>query len=194
MLGRFETEHPTNGNQWEVIETFPDGISMLLLQGACSGSYPQPCDQATSNTLGVTISTWTAAALYVGESKIIRNIGTCFAVGYTAGWACQYTHGLLLSYHCGASVTLIVHFCREFCAINTDAPHLICTKKNRGQWAEGVPGVEMHRRMSVQYGNSVMSQQIVCEWIERLKNGCTSVEHGKGTGRQPTSITGADAE
>jgi len=25
--------------------------------------------------------------LYVGESKIIRTIGTCFAVGYTAGWA-----------------------------------------------------------------------------------------------------------
>jgi hypothetical protein len=24
-------------------------------------------------------------------------------------------------------------------------------------WAEGVPGVEMHRMMSVQYGNSVMS-------------------------------------
>jgi len=25
--------------------------------------------------------------LYVGESKIIRTIGTCFAFGYTAGWA-----------------------------------------------------------------------------------------------------------
>jgi hypothetical protein len=24
---------------------------------------------------------------YVGESKIIRTIGTCFAVGYIAGWA-----------------------------------------------------------------------------------------------------------
>jgi len=28
--------------------------------------------------------------------------------------------------------------------------------------AEGVPGVETHRMMSVQYGNSVMSQRIVC--------------------------------
>jgi hypothetical protein len=27
------------------------------------------------------------AKKYVGESKIIRPIGTCFAVGYTAGWA-----------------------------------------------------------------------------------------------------------
>jgi hypothetical protein len=25
--------------------------------------------------------------MYIGESKIIHNIGTCFAVGYTAGWA-----------------------------------------------------------------------------------------------------------
>jgi hypothetical protein len=24
---------------------------------------------------------------YVGESKIFHTIGTCFAVGYTAGWA-----------------------------------------------------------------------------------------------------------
>jgi hypothetical protein len=52
----------------------------------------------------------------------------------------------------------------------------------------------MHRRMSVQYGNSVVSQQIVCEWIERFKNGRTSVKHGEGTGRQSTSITDADAE
>ena len=29
-------------------------------------------------------------------------------------------------------------------------------------WAEIVPGVEMHRMMSVQYWNSVMSQRIVC--------------------------------
>jgi len=29
-------------------------------------------------------------------------------------------------------------------------------------WAEGVPGVEKHRMMSVQYENSVMSQRIVC--------------------------------
>jgi hypothetical protein len=61
-------------------------------------------------------------------------------------------------------------------------------------WAEGVPGDEMHRRKSVQYGNSVMSQQIVCEWIERFKKDRTSVKHGEGTGRQSTSVTDADAE
>jgi hypothetical protein len=59
-------------------------------------------------------------------------------------------------------------------------------------WAEGVPGVEMHRMMSVQYGNSVMSQRIVCQWSGRLKNGRTSAKHGEGTGHQSTSITDAD--
>jgi hypothetical protein len=61
-------------------------------------------------------------------------------------------------------------------------------------WAEGVPVAEMHRRMSMQYGNSVMSQRIVCEWIERFINGRTSFKHGEGTGSQSTSITDADAE
>ena len=69
--------------------------------------------------------------IYVGESKIIRTVGTYFAVGCTAGWAWQDTHGLLLSYHCGAGVTLIVHFCHEFCAINMDTPNFICTKEEQ---------------------------------------------------------------
>jgi hypothetical protein len=37
---------------------------MFLLQSAHIGSDPQPYDKGTSNMLGVTISTWTAAALY----------------------------------------------------------------------------------------------------------------------------------
>ena len=52
----------------------------------------------------------------------------------------------------------------------------------------------MNRIMSVQYGNSVLSQQIVCDWTERFKNGRTSVKHGEGTGRQSTSINDADTE
>jgi len=50
----------------------------------------------------------------------------------------------------------------------------------------------MHRMMSVQYVNSVMTQRIVCYWSERFKNGRTNVKHGEGTGRQTTSITDAD--
>jgi hypothetical protein len=61
-------------------------------------------------------------------------------------------------------------------------------------WAEGVPGAKMHRMMLVQYENSVMLQQIFCEWIERFKNGRTSIKHGEGTGCQSTSITAADME
>jgi hypothetical protein len=48
--------------------------------------------------------------------------------------------------------------------------------------------------MAMQYGNSVMSQRIVCEWIESFKNGRTSVKHGEGAGRQSNSVTDADAE
>jgi hypothetical protein len=46
--------------------------------------------------------------------------------------------------------------------------------------------------MSMQYGNSVMLQRIVCKWIERFKNGRTNVKHGEGTGHQSTFITDAD--
>jgi hypothetical protein len=48
--------------------------------------------------------------MYVGESKIIGIVGTYFAIGYTAGWSWHDTHGLLLSYHCGAGVTCVVSF------------------------------------------------------------------------------------
>jgi hypothetical protein len=37
-----------------------------------------------------------------------------------------------------------------------------------------------------------MSQQIVCYWSERFKNGRTSIKHEEGTGCQFTSITDAD--
>ena len=105
--------------------------------------------------------------LYVGESKTIRTIGTCFAVGSTAGWSWQNTHGLLLSYHCGAGVTLIFNFCHEFlCHKHGHSQFHLHQRRAEGSdpflWAEGVLGVEMHRMMSVQYGNSVMSQRIVC--------------------------------
>jgi hypothetical protein len=69
--------------------------------------------------------------LFLGESKIIRTVGTYFAVGCTAGWTWQDTHGLLPSYHCGAGLTLIVHFFHEFCAINMDTPSFICTKEEQ---------------------------------------------------------------
>ena len=61
-------------------------------------------------------------------------------------------------------------------------------------WAEGVPGAEMHRRISVQYGNSVVSQWVVYEWIERFKNGRTSIKHEEGARCPSTSITDVNME
>jgi len=127
---------------------------------------------------------------YVGESKIIRTLGTCFAVGYTAGWSWQNTHGLLLSYHCGAGVTLIVHFCHEFfCHKHGHSQFHLHQRRAEGSdpflWAGGVSGVEMHKMMSVQYGNNVMSQQIVWKWNERFKNGRSALRMGKEPDASP---------
>jgi hypothetical protein len=44
--------------------------------------------------------------IYLGESKIIRTISSCFAVGYNARWSWQNTRGLLLSYYCSARCDL----------------------------------------------------------------------------------------
>jgi hypothetical protein len=126
---------------------------------------------------------------YEDDSKIIRNVDTCHAFGYTAGWAWCDTCSLLISYCYGADVTLIVNLCHEFCVINLDGPLFICTKEEqraviRSLWAEGVPGAEMHIRISVQYGNSVVSQRMVYEWIERFENGRTSIKHEEGARRR----------
>jgi hypothetical protein len=53
------------------------------------------------------ISPW-LASMYEGESKIIHNVDTCCAVGYTTGWAWCDTYGLLVYYCCGADMTLVV--------------------------------------------------------------------------------------
>jgi hypothetical protein len=69
-----------------------------------------------------------------------------------------------------------------------DGQLFICTKEEQRAvilllWAEGVPGAEMHRRISAQYGNSVVSQRMVYKWIERFKNGRTSIKHEEGARR-----------
>ena len=80
-----------------------------------------------------------------------------------------------------------------------DAPLFICTKEEQRAviqflWTEIVLGAKMPRRMSVQYGDSVMSQQIVYEWIERLRNGHTSSKHEEGGVHPSASLTDANAE
>jgi len=72
------------------------------------------------------------------------------------------------------------------------APLSICTKEEqhsviRFLWSECVSGAEIHRRLPAQYGNSVLPQQCVYEWIEKYKNGHTSVTHEEGAGRPSTA-------
>jgi hypothetical protein len=85
-------------------------------------------------------------------------------------------------------VTLEVDLCHEFYVINLDGSLFICTKEEQRAvilllWAEGVLGAEMHRWISVQYGNSVVSQRMVYEWIERFKNGRSSIKHEEAARR-----------
>jgi hypothetical protein len=74
------------------------------------------------------------------------------------------------------------------------APLSVCTKEEqrsviRFLWSDGVSGAELNRRLSAQYGNSVLPQRSVYEWTEKLKNGRTSVTHEEGSGRQSTATT-----
>ena len=79
------------------------------------------------------------------------------------------------------------------------APLSVCTKQEqrsviRFLWSEGASGAEMHRRLSAQYGNSVLPQRSVYEWIEKFKNGRTSVTHEEGAGRPSTATTDDNIE
>ena len=56
-------------------------------------------------------------------------------------------------------------------------------------WSEGVSGAEIHRRLSTQYGDSVLPRRSVYEWIETFKSGRTSVKHEEGAGSPSTSTT-----
>ena len=66
--------------------------------------------------------------------------------------------------------------------LNMAAPLSVCTKEEqrsliRFLWSEGISGAEIRRRLSAQYGNSVLPQRGVYQWIEIFKNVRTSVTH-----------------
>jgi len=74
------------------------------------------------------------------------------------------------------------------------APLAVCTKEEqraaiRFLCSEGVPGAEIHRRLSAQYGDSALPRRSVYEWIENFKSGRTNVTHEEGAGRPSTSTT-----
>jgi len=53
--------------------------------------------------------------------------------------------------------------------------------------AEEAKPVEIHHRMLAQCGQSTMSQQKVCEWVERFKSGRTRVTDDGHSGWPSTS-------
>ena len=59
--------------------------------------------------------------------------------------------------------------------------------------SESVSGAEIHRRLSAQYGNRVLPQWSFYKWIEKLKNGRTSVTH-EGAGHPSTATTDDNTE
>ena len=72
----------------------------------------------------------------------------------------------------------------------------VCTKEEQRSaihflWSEGVSGAKNHRRLSAQHGISVLPQHSVYEWIEKLKNGRTSVTH---EGARHTATTANNIE
>ena len=54
-------------------------------------------------------------------------------------------------------------------------------------WSEGIPGAEIHQWLLAQYGDNSISRRGVYEWIEKFKDGRTSVTHQEGAGRLRTS-------
>ena len=74
------------------------------------------------------------------------------------------------------------------------APLALCTKEEqraviRYLCSEGVPGTEIHRRLSTQYEDSALLRRSVYEWIEKFKSGRTNITHEEGAGRPSSSTT-----
>ena len=52
-----------------------------------------------------------------------------------------------------------------------------------------MPGAEIHRRLSIKYGDSALPRRSVYEWIEKFKSGRKNVTQEEGAGRLSTSTT-----
>ena len=68
------------------------------------------------------------------------------------------------------------------------APLALCTKEEqraviRYLCSEGVPGTEIHRRLSTQCEDSALLRRSVYEWIEKFESGRTNVTHEDGARR-----------
>ena len=61
-------------------------------------------------------------------------------------------------------------------------------------WVEGVPGAQIHLRMSAQYGDKVFSYRIVYEWNEMFENGGMSLTDAEHSGLPATATTTRNEE
>jgi hypothetical protein len=74
------------------------------------------------------------------------------------------------------------------------APLSYCTIEDqravvRFLWSEGVKSAEIHRRMLAQHGACTMHQRKIYEWIERFKDGRTSITDESWPDHPSTSHT-----
>lgn len=51
-----------------------------------------------------------------------------------------------------------------------------------------MPEAEVHRRLSSQYGDNILPQQSLYEWIEKFKNGQTRVKHAERAGNTSATV------
>ena len=101
------------------------------------------------------------------------------SIGSTVVLACIASRGFLLI----TTVHVWSRSVRSFVptvTLTMAGPLSVCTKEEKRSvirflWSEGVSGAEIHRRLSAQYGNSVLLEWSVYEWIEKFKNVRTSV-------------------
>ena len=110
----------------------------------------------------------------------------CVSVGSTVVFACIARRGFLL-------ITTVQVWSRSVSSfvptvtLTMAGPLSFCTKEEqrsviRFLWYEIGSGAEINRILSAQYGNSVLPQRSVYEWIEKFKSVRTSVTHeGSGT-------------
>jgi hypothetical protein len=78
------------------------------------------------------------------------------------------------------------------------APLSIFTKEEQRAvlhflWAEGVQGFEIHRFSSAEYGDNVLLQWSIYEWIEMFKNGQITVTDAECSGC-PSTYTSDDKQ
>jgi hypothetical protein len=100
------------------------------------------------------------------------------------GMTCSELHA---AFH--RSVTWQSNEVRSMAAPLSDCPIKEQCTVVRFLWAEGVTSVEIHHRMLAHYGACTMHQWKIYEWIERSKEGRTSVTDESRPGCTSTSCT-----